>query len=170
MEQTKNTSKLIISALLIGLEIIFTRFLSIMLPFIRIGFGFLPISVIAILYGPLWAGTAYALGDILGMLIFPAGPYFPGFTFTAFCTGVVYGLVLHKKEITLKRVCVAACFVCIVLNLGLDTFWLYMLYDTGVIGFLPTRLLKCVIMIPLQTMTIYFLYHRCIKRLSFIRS
>ncbi len=166
MQQTISASKLIISALLMALEIILTRFLSITLPFVRIGFGFLPISIIAILYGPLWAGTAYALGDILGMLIFPAAPYFPGFTFTAFCTGAVYGLILHKREITLKRVFLAVCIVCVVLNLGLDTYWLYILYDTGVVGFLPGRLIKCAIMIPLQTFLIYFLYHRCVKKVA----
>ena len=91
----KNNSvkKLVEISLLIALEVILTRFCSINTATLRIGFGFLPIAIIAMMYGPLSAGVAYALGDLLGMMIFPSGSYFPGFTLTAFLTGVIYGLV-----------------------------------------------------------------------------
>ena len=48
---------------------------------------------------PISAGVAYAIGDILGMMIFPSGSYFPGFTLTAFLTGVIYGVVLYLSLI-----------------------------------------------------------------------
>ena len=50
------------------------------------------------MYGPLSAGVAYALGDLLGMMIFPNGSYFPGFTLTAFLTGVIYGLYYTENQ------------------------------------------------------------------------
>ena len=97
----KNNSvkKLVEISLLIALEVILTRFCSINTATLRIGFGFLPIAIIAMMYGPLSAGVAYALGDLLGMMIFPNGSYFPGFTLTAFLTGVIYGLVLFKAVV-----------------------------------------------------------------------
>ena len=67
---------LVTMALLIALEVVLTRFLSINLPIVRIGFGFLPVAIAAILFGPLWAGIGYAVGDLIGMLIWPTGAYF----------------------------------------------------------------------------------------------
>lgn len=101
----KNNSvkKLVEISLLIALEVILTRFCSINTATLRIGFGFLPIAIIAMMYGPLSAGVAYALGDLLGMMIFPSGSYFPGFTLTAFLTGVIYGLVLYRKPKNLAK-------------------------------------------------------------------
>ena len=68
-----NTRRLVTIAFFIALEVVLTRFLSINTDFLRIGFGFLPVACVGILFGPLWAGAAYAVGDVLGMLIFPSG-------------------------------------------------------------------------------------------------
>ena len=68
-----STSQLVTIAVFIAIEVILTRFLSIQTPIVRLGFGFLPVAMLAILYGPIWAGVAYAIGDILGMLIWPSG-------------------------------------------------------------------------------------------------
>ena len=147
-------------ACLITIEIILTRFCSINLPIVRIGFGFLPVALCGIIFGPLWAGVCYSIGDLLGAVIFPTGPYFPGFTLTAFLTGLVYGLIFHKKQISWKRALSAAFIVCIFLNLCLDTYWLQILYGQGIIAMLPGRLIKVGIMIPLQTFLICFIWGR----------
>ena len=135
----KNNSvkKLVEISLLIALEVILTRFCSINTATLRIGFGFLPIAIIAMMYGPLSAGVAYALGDLLGMMIFPNGSYFPGFTLTAFLTGVIYGLVLYRKPKTWPRIILAACIVCLGMNLCLDTAWLHILMGQGYLALLP---------------------------------
>ena len=152
---------LVTIAFLMTIEIVLTRFCSINTPMVRIGFGFLPVALTGIMYGPLWAGICYAAGDILGVLIFPTGPYFPGFTLTAFLTGAVYGIILHDKQITWKRTFLSAVIVCCVLNLCLDTYWLQILYGQGVIAMLPGRLLKVGVMIPTQTFLIRFIWGRC---------
>ena len=45
---------IVTTALLIALDVILTRFLSIQTQFLRIGFGFLPVAVAGIAYGPFW--------------------------------------------------------------------------------------------------------------------
>lgn len=145
---------------LMALEIILTRFLSVNLPIVRLGFGFLPVSLTAIMYGPLWAGAAYAMGDVIGALLFPIAGFFPGFTLTAFLTGLTFGLFLYKKPVTWKTVLPASLIICLILNLGLDTLWLYLILDTGVFALIPARLLKAVIMIPLHVLLIPFLWNR----------
>ncbi len=155
---------LVTMALLIALEVILTRFLSINLPIVRIGFGFLPVAVAAILFGPLWAGIGYAVGDILGMLIWPTGAYFPGFTVTAFLVGAAYGIFLYKKTVTWPRLIVTVSIVVLAFSLLLNTVWLSMLYGKAFLGLLPTRILQCVILIPVQVLTIKLVYEKVLKK------
>lgn len=170
MKENHNTSRLITIAFLIALEIILTRFFSINTPILRIGFGFLPVAMTGILFGPLWAGAAYALGDILGMMIFPAGAYFPGFTLTAFLTGLTFGFILHDHTITWKRVLIASSIVCILINLGLDTLWLYIMMDDAVIALIPTRIAKAVVMLPVQVILIPVVWNRLLSKVKFIQA
>lgn len=159
---------LVTMALLIALEVILTRFLSINLPIVRIGFGFLPVAIAAILFGPLWAGIGYAVGDLIGMLLWPTGAYFPGFTVTAFLVGAAYGLFLYKKTVTWPRLTVTVCVIILAFSLVLNTIWLSMLYGKAFWGLLPTRILQCVILIPVQILTIKLVYEKVLTRLGML--
>ncbi len=160
------TRDLVIMAFLIALEIILTRFLSINTPILRIGFGFLPVAMIAIMYGPVWAGVSYAIGDVLGMMIFPTGAYFPGFTLTAFLTGITFGIFLHDRDITWKTVLPASLIITLGLNLCLDTLWLKILMGQGFFALLPTRILKCAVMLPIQVILIPVIWNGIFKRIN----
>lgn len=142
--------------LFISLEIILTRFISVESPIVRISFEFIPIAISAILFGPVMAGTAAAIADVLGMLIFPKGAYFPGFTLSAFVTGFLYGLILYKKKITLVRTFFAALVVIVITSLIMNTIWLTYLTGNGAYAILVARLLKSAVFIPIQTFMIYF--------------
>ena len=61
MDKKFDVKKLIQISLLIAIEVILTRFCSINTPIVRIGFGFLPIAIIAMMYGPLSAGISLSL-------------------------------------------------------------------------------------------------------------
>ena len=147
-----------IIALLIAMEVILTRFLSIQTPVIRIGFGFLPIVIIAILYGPLYAGVAAAMADFLGALLFPIAAYFPGFTFTAFLTGFVYGIFLHNRKPGLKQsflyISAAALIVTVGLQLALDTLWVSIITGSSYTQWLAIRAIRTAIMLPIQIVLI----------------
>ena len=163
--QRKNRLVMIITmALLIAIEVVLTRFLSFNTQFLRIGFGFLPVAVMGMLYGPLWAGIGYAIGDVLGMLIFPSGPYFPGFTLSAFLTGLVYGLLLYKKEVTWQRALIASLIISVFINLGLDTLWLSILYGKAYVPILVGRLIKFPLAVAIQTVLIPVVYKFVVKR------
>ena len=165
--QKKNRLAMVITmALLIAIEVVLTRFLSFNTQFLRIGFGFLPVAVMGMMYGPVWAGIGYAIGDVLGMLIFPSGPYFPGFTLSAFLTGLVYGLLLYKKEVTWQRTLIASMIISVVINLGLDTLWLSILYGKGYIPILVGRLVKFPLAVAIQTVLIPLVYKLVVKRIQ----
>ena len=164
MDNKFDVKKLIQISLLIAIEVILTRFCSIQTPIVRIGFGFLPIAIIGMMYGPLSAGVAYAIGDLLGVALFPTGSFFPGFTLTAFLTGIVYGVFLYNKPKTWPRIIGAVLTVCLVINLGLDTLWLSILMGKGYIALLPTRIMKAVLMIPVQTFIIGIIWKKVVVR------
>ncbi len=156
--------KLVITGLMIALNIILVRFLRIQTPTLRISFGFLPIAIVAILYGPIWAGIAAALSDVIGITLVPVGPPFFGFTLTAALTGVFYGLFLHKKEITYRQVLLAVLPVSLICQLALDTYWLHLLFGKAIMVMLPMRLVKVGIMLPVQVITIYLVWHKIISK------
>lgn len=166
MRNDSKIRQLIIIGLFIALEVILTRFCSINTPIMRLGFGFLPVAMLSIMFGPVWAGVAYALGDLIGMMIFPTGAYFPGFTLTAFLTGITFGILLYKKNITFKRAFVAALLVCCLWNLCLDTYWLYLLTGKGILVLLPSRLIKIAFAIPVQTILIPLVWNKCIRKIT----
>ncbi|MCI7146179.1 MAG: folate family ECF transporter S component [Clostridiales bacterium] len=165
MQQNTKTQRLVIMAILITISVILTRFCSINTPILRIGFGFVPCAIMGIMYGPLWAAAGYAIADVLGMLIFPTGTFFPGFTVTAFLTGIVYGLFYHNRPVTIKSSLLPNLLVSGVLNLILDTVWLMILMGQGFWALLPTRILKCVVMFVIQVVLIPVIWNKVVIRI-----
>ena len=53
-------------AILVALEVVLSRFLSINLWSNKIGFAFVPIAVTAMLYGPVTTGVTAAVADLIG--------------------------------------------------------------------------------------------------------
>ena len=151
----KKTNILVLMSLLISLEIILTRFLAIQTPIVRIGFGFLPIAFSSILFGPIIGGITAALADILGMIIAPKGPYFPGFTISALITGIVYGIFLFQKPKSSTRISLASCIIILFINIGLNTLWVSILTGNPFFAVLPPRIIKELAMFPIQVVVIY---------------
>ena len=138
---------------LTALEIVLNRFMSINAWNIKIGFNFVPIVIAAIMFGPIHAAIVAALGDFMGAILFPIGAYFPGFTLTAFITGAVFGLFLHKEQ-TLMRTVLSVCIVQLILGLLLNSYWISVLYGSPYGPLLATRIIQCAIIGPVQVLVI----------------
>lgn len=144
---------LIVMGLLVAIEVILSRFLSVNAWNMKIGFNFIPVVVAAVLYGALPAGIVAAMGDFIGAILFPIGAYFPGFTFTALLTGLVFGAFLHKSQ-KLERVLASVLINQLILGLWLNSFWISMLYGTEYLPLLLTRIPQCVVLCVVQTLGI----------------
>lgn len=166
MNKKSATTQLVMIAFLIALEIILTRFCSINTPILRIGFGFLPVAMMGIMFGPIKASLGYAIGDVLGMIIFPTGTFFPGFTVTAAITGLIFGIFLHGRErLTWRDVLPASLIIILGCNLLLDTFWLSILMGDAFIALLPARIIKCAVMLPIHLLLIPLVWNRLMSRI-----
>ena len=174
----KKTYSIVLIGLLISMEVVLTRFLSINTSFVRIGLGFLPIAILSMIYGPLLGGAAYALSDFIGVLIAGFAAYNPGLTISAFLTGLAYGLILYKKPKTLLRVFIAVLTIRIIINMGLNSYWLWLMkwfmnvrsglnmeqfwnpfryWGLFLVDLIP-RVESSLIMIPVQTGLIYYFW------------
>ena len=91
----------------------------------------------------------------------------PGFTLTAFLTGMIFGFFLKGKEITWKSVLPASLLVILGCNLCLDTLWLSILMGDGYLALLPARILKCVLMLPIHLILIPFVWNRIVSKIPF---
>ncbi len=147
------TRSLTLMALLIALEVVLSRFLSISTQSVKIGFSFVPVLLAAVLLGPLEAGLVGALGDFVGALLFPIGAYFPGFTLTAFCMGLVFGLFLHGRQ-DLGRCLAAVGINQFVLGLIVNSFWISLLYGAPYLPLLATRVIQSAVLTAVQLLCI----------------
>lgn len=153
------TRTVVFIALLIALNVVLTRFVAIQTPIVRIGFGFIPIALSAMFFGPMIGGITAALSDVLGMLIFPKGAFFPGFTLSAFLGGVIYGLFLYDKPKTWLNIAFSALTISLIVNLGLNTLWISMTTGNTFIAIIVPRIIKEMILIPIRTVLIYMTWH-----------
>ena len=75
---------------------------------------------------------------------------------------MIYGCFYYKKNLTLGRVLVAKGIVVIVVNLFLNTLWLSMLGGKAFMAILPPRLLKNIIMWPIDSLVFFALAKTCL--------
>ena len=142
--------------LMIAMKIVLTRFLAIETQFMRVGFSFIPTILLAIMYGP-WVGLfSGATADLFGFFLFPKGfPYYPGFTLSAAIAPMLYASVLYKKRLSLGRLIVANLLVTVFVNVGLNSLWLYILYDQAFWAMLPVRLVQNLVSLPIEVAIMY---------------
>lgn len=151
-----NTKKLVFVSLLVALTVVLARFVSFKSDILRISLEFFPIAIAAIMFGPLAGGVTAAVADVVGGLLFPHGPFFPGFTLSAFISGVIYGLFLYKRKITVLRVVSSALVKLIVVDLVLVTLWLAVYFNTPLEVMATARIIKVAVMIPIESALIYY--------------
>lgn len=144
-----NTQMLVTLGLLIALHIILSRFLSINAWNIKIGFAFVAVLVGAYLYGPVAGAAVGGLGDFLGAILFPIGAYFPGFTLNCALTGVVMGLLLYKKQTTL-RVVISAAINELGISMWITPLWISILYGSPYWPLIISRLPQIAILFVVE--------------------
>lgn len=131
--------------ILVAIEIVLSRFCSIATWNMKISFAFIPAVIAARRFGP-WHSMAVAgISDFLGAMLFPIGPYFPGFTFTAALCGFVTGVLIHK-ECSFMRITASVLFKHVIGTLVLNTLWICILNGKGFIALLGVRVFQAVVM------------------------
>ncbi len=156
--------KIVLTAVLLAMQIILSRFLSVKTPIIKISFAFVPSMLCAIWLGPKWTVLLNVLADVIGATLFPTGPYFVGYTISTAISGLIYGLLIYKKDsesfsdkVFIIRVIIAVLLVNFIVNLGLNTLWTSITSGKAFKAIFVTRFIKQVIMIPINILVITFI-------------
>lgn len=155
--------KIVLSALLLAMTIVLSRFLSINTALLVIGFSFVPVAIAGRLLGPKYSAIISGLSDLIGALIFPFGTYFIGFTISAILKGAIYGIVLYKggEELSNKeliiRLIIASLLVIGIVDLVINAVWLMIMYDKAFFAVISARIVAQSIMLPIQIITLFIL-------------
>lgn len=157
-KELKITHNMVLCGLMAALAIVLNYTTSIFITqYIRIGFSGLPNRVIEFLFGPAIGAIFGGMLDVLKYILKPdGGAFFFGYTLTAMVAGIIYGSILYKKPIKIHRIFIAEFLVKLIANCGLNTFWLSIMNGNAFIAILPARLLKNLIMLPIDTMILFF--------------
>lgn len=142
-------------AMFMAIAVVLGYFTIVIGDYIKIGFSSIASQFVYYLFGPVVGGTFGGALDILKYLIKPTGAFFPGFTLGAIVAGLLYGMLLYKRPLSIWRILVAELVVAIVCNMLLGTLWLSMMYGKGFLAILPMRVFKNLVMWPINSLLFY---------------
>lgn len=158
LHEFKKTRTMALCAMMAALAIILGYTTTVEIgPFIKIGFSEIPNRITEFLFGPIIGGSFGGALDILKYLVKPTGPFFIGFTFSAIVNGIIYGVFLYNKPVKIWRIIITEFLTKAIVNCGLNTLWLSILYGKGFMILLSLRLIKNLIMLPIDSIILLFL-------------
>ncbi len=159
MKKLRDTKTLTLAAMLTAIGILLGYFKIPVNQFIEFRFAFLPICMAGMMLGPGIAGVIGALIDVGGFLVYPTGPYFPGFTLSGIVSGIIFGIILYKKRPTLQRIIVSQAVYTLLVGIILNSIWLNQLYlKLGYLNTILYRLPKELAMFVVNTVLVYTLF------------
>ena len=140
-------------AMMAALSVVLNRFCSIHTAGWTIGFAFVPVALIAIVYGPTAGAVVGGLADLIGALLFPFGSYHPGFTVIGALMGAVYGWFLYNRKPVrfFLHILTPALINNLLLGLFVNTVWVSQLYGSRTHwGWFVYRLPEYAVLVPLN--------------------
>ncbi len=149
------------AAVLSAVHLVLNQFTIPVSQLLEVGFDFLAVAAIGHLCGPWVAGLSGIVTDLLGYILRPNGPYFPGWTLSAILVGVLYGLWLYRRPIKLWRVVLCKLNMVLLFNFLLTPLWLHITYGQSFVVLSSLRLVKNVIKFPLDILLLMLVLKTC---------
>ena len=149
------------AAVLSAVHLVLNQFTIPVSQLLEVGFDFLAVAAIGYLCGPWVAGLSGIVTDLLGYILRPNGPYFPGWTLSAILVGVLYGLWLYRRPIKLWRVVLCKLNMVLLFNFLLTPLWLHITYGQSFVVLSSLRLVKNVIKFPLDILLLMLVRKTC---------
>lgn len=154
-----STRNVAIYGMLIGLNVILTRYASIRIggggtEAIRIGFGGYPVIFAGIVFGPLAGGIVGAVGDLIGMVVSPMGAFMPHFTLVAALTGIIPGVIMlmfkePKAKTNFGKLLIAIAIGQVITSVFMTPYFMEKLFSIPMVVKVPERAITQAIQIPL---------------------
>lgn len=146
----KNTKVIALLSVLLALHVVLTATFVQVTPELRVYFTFFIKALAAIVAGP-FVGIGFGMmADLIGVMIFPSGAYFFGYTLTAMVSMFIYGCFFYQKKLTILRIFIAKLSVNVIANIILNSFWSYLLYSKGYVYYLIQSVIKNILLLPIE--------------------
>ncbi len=156
MQQLKDVKVLTIAAMFVALGIVVSLFFKFPInSFVEIRFDTVVLAMGSQMLGPVVGAIIGILTDVGGYFVRPTGPFFPGFTISGCVSGILFGLMLYKKPVSICRVFAAKAIHTLIVGILMNSFWLSILYKAPYWATLVSRLPKEFIMLPIQAIMIF---------------
>lgn len=169
----KSVRYLALMAAFIALKIILSATYIPVSENLRIGISFLVVALEASIVGPVAGMVSGAVTDVLSFIVFPNGPFFPGYTLTAMMGELFYALLLYNREITVVRIVIAKILNNYIVNVGLGSLWSSMLYGNVYVVYFARSIIKNTIMLPIEVILLVVLFNllgKILVRKNFLSS
>lgn len=163
-QEMKKTRVIALGGMFIAISVVLSLFKVPLGPTLQISFASLPIAAGGMLFGPFVGAIIGFISDILGYIVRPNGFFFPGFTLNAILIGMFFGFFFYRKKLTFMSVILSSLLITVVINLGLTTLWLSMMYGDAFIALLGARVVKNLIEFPVYT-SLLFMVLKLVERL-----
>ena len=150
-------TQLVFLGILVALQVVLNR-LAVGPTMVKVSLSFIGSALLGYFFNPFWAGVGGGVSDLLTYAIFgQEGGFFPGFTLSAILAPVIYSLFFREKKVKLWQIVAAVLLVTLIVNLGLNTLWLHLMYGMNFKAALSLRLVKELITPWLQMLILYFI-------------
>lgn len=156
VKDIKNVRVLVGVSLFCALNVILNMFSIQLTPMIKISFGSIAVAASCYFYGPYPNMIAAFVLDTVNYMLRPVGPYQPWFMISSVMIAVLYSLFFYKQEkIGFIRCAFARLSVILIVNLVLNSLWLSMMYGNAFWVLVSERVLKNVLMFPIEAFILY---------------
>ena len=123
----------------------------------RITFSPIPVTLASYMLGPVVGGVIGALGDIITLIVHPTGGINFGILLAKTLWGVLMGLFLYNKPVTILRSIIANLTTIFVCNIVITTASLCIAYGYPLMAILPVRAVTNVILFFIYSFaTVFF--------------
>lgn len=150
-----NLTQLVFLGILVALQVILNR-LSFGPTMVKVSLSFIGSCLLGYFFDPFWAGVGGGVSDLLTSAIFgQEGGFFPGFTLSAILAAVIYSIFFKERRVKVWQVVSAVLLVTLIVNVGLNTFWLHLMYGLNFKAALMMRMTKELIVPWIQMVVVY---------------
>lgn len=164
--ELKKIRMLTFAALICALSIVVGAFYVVVGENLRVYFTFFITAVGCAVYGPVMGMLVAAVTDTLNFLMFPSGPYFPGYMLGEMVGALIYGLALYRKKISVFRLFLSKLGVNYCVNVFLGCLWSKMLYGQGYLYYLVKSVIKNTLLLPFEVIALCGLFSVLIPAFS----
>lgn len=159
---------LVLLGIIVAMKIILSQF-TLGTNVVHVSLSFIGSVMLGYIFGPIWGAVGGGISDLVSAALFGnQGGFFLGFTLSAMVGPFIYGLIFYQKPIKVWRIILATLLVTVVVNIGLNTLWVHLLYGIDYQLALMQRIPKEAI-VPWLEMIVSFFVLTAISRVKIRR-